>query len=59
VDRLNAAINQGLKSPEMNSILGRLGAEANAGSPRDFAAFTADETRKWGAIVKSAGVKLD
>ena len=59
VDRLNAAINQGLKSPEMNSTLGRLGAEANAGSPRDFAAFIADETRKWGAIVKSAGVKLD
>jgi tripartite-type tricarboxylate transporter receptor subunit TctC len=59
VDRLNAAINQGLKSPAMNSNLGRLGAETNAGSPRDFAAFIADETRKWGAIVTSAGVKLD
>ena len=32
VDRLNAAINQGLKSPAMNSNLGRLGAEPNAGS---------------------------
>jgi hypothetical protein len=28
----------------MNSNLGRLGAEANAGSPQDFAAFIADET---------------
>jgi hypothetical protein len=44
VDRLNAAINRGLKSPAMNSNLGRLGAEANAGSPQDFAAFIADET---------------
>lgn len=59
VDRLNAAINQGLKSPEMNSNLKRLGAEADVGSPRDFAEFIADETRKWGAIIKSSGVKLD
>lgn len=59
VDRLNAAINQGLKSPGMNSNLGRLGAEANAGSPQDFAAFIADETKKWGAIIKTSGVKLE
>jgi tripartite-type tricarboxylate transporter receptor subunit TctC len=59
VDRLNAAINQGLKSPAMNSNLGRLGAEPNAGSPQDFAAFIADETTKWGAIIKASGVKLD
>jgi tripartite-type tricarboxylate transporter receptor subunit TctC len=43
----------------MNSNLVRLGAEANAGSPQDFAAFIADETTKWGAIIKASGVKLD
>lgn len=59
VDRLNAAINQGLKSPAMNSNLGRLGAEPNAGSPQDFVAFIADETTKWGAIITASGVKLD
>jgi tripartite-type tricarboxylate transporter receptor subunit TctC len=59
VERLNAAINQGLKSPDMASNLGRLGAEARVGSPQAFAAFVAEETQKWGAIVKSAGVKLD
>jgi tripartite-type tricarboxylate transporter receptor subunit TctC len=59
VDRLNGAINQGLQSAELNSNLGRLGAEAKAGSPQDFAAFTAEETQKWGAIVKASGVKLD
>jgi tripartite-type tricarboxylate transporter receptor subunit TctC len=59
VDRLNGAINQGLQSAELNSNLGRLGAEAKAGSPQDFAAFVAEETRKWGAIVKASGVKLD
>jgi tripartite-type tricarboxylate transporter receptor subunit TctC len=59
VDRLNGAINQGLQSAELNSNLGRLGAEAKAGSPQDFAAFIAEETRKWGAIVTASGVKLD
>ena len=55
VDRLNAAINQGLNSPEIDSTLRRLSAEAKIGSPQDFAAFLADETRKWAAIVKSSG----
>jgi tripartite-type tricarboxylate transporter receptor subunit TctC len=43
----------------LNSNLGRLGAETKAGSPQDFAAFIAEETRKWGAIVTQSGVKLD
>jgi tripartite-type tricarboxylate transporter receptor subunit TctC len=59
VSRLNAAINEGLKSPDMGASLQRLGAEAGGGSPQDFAAFIAEETQKWGAIVKSSGVKLD
>jgi tripartite-type tricarboxylate transporter receptor subunit TctC len=59
VGRLNAAINQGLRSPDMSSSLQRLGAEAKGGSPQDFSAFIAEETQKWGAIVKSSGVKLD
>jgi hypothetical protein len=41
----------------LESNLDRLGAETNAGSPRDFAVFIA--ARKWGAIITSAGVKLD
>jgi hypothetical protein len=48
-----------LKSPAANSNLWRLGAEPNAGSPQDFAAFIADETTKWGAIITASGVKLD
>ncbi len=59
VSRLNAAINQGLNSPEMASSLARLGAETKSGSPQDFAAFIAEETQKWAAIVRSSGVKLD
>ena len=59
VDKLNGAINRGLQSPDMNSSLERLGAEAKPGSPQDFAAFITEETQKWATIVKSSGVKLD
>jgi tripartite-type tricarboxylate transporter receptor subunit TctC len=59
VTRLNAAINQGLNSPEIGATLARLSAEAKIGSPQDFAVFIAEETQKWGAIVKSSGVRLD
>jgi tripartite-type tricarboxylate transporter receptor subunit TctC len=59
VSRLNAAINEGLKSPDLGASLRRLGAEAKGGSPQDFAAFIGEETQKWGAIVRSSGVKLD
>lgn len=59
VSRLNAAINQGLRSPAMSASLQRLGADAKGGSPQDFAAFIGEETQKWGAIVKSSGAKLD
>ena len=59
MDKLDAAINQGLKSPDMGASLQRLGAEAKGGSPQDFSVFIAEETQKWGAIVRSSGVKLD
>ncbi|HKA79389.1 MAG TPA: tripartite tricarboxylate transporter substrate binding protein [Xanthobacteraceae bacterium] len=59
VSKLNIAINDGLKSPDMSASLQRLGADAKGGSPQDFAAFIGEETRKWGAIVRSSGVKLD
>jgi hypothetical protein len=28
-----------------------------AGSPADFGKFIADETEKWGKVIKSAGIK--
>ena len=59
VSRLNAVINQGLNSPEMASNLAKFGAATMIGSPQDFAAFIAEESKKWGTIIKSAGVKLD
>jgi tripartite-type tricarboxylate transporter receptor subunit TctC len=59
VTRLNAAINDGLRSPEIKATLARFGSEPLMGSPQDFADFIAAEARKWAEIVKLAGVKVD
>ena len=37
----------------------KLGAEVKSGTPQAFAEFIAEETRKWAAIIKSSGLKLD
>jgi tripartite-type tricarboxylate transporter receptor subunit TctC len=59
VDKLNAATNAALRSPEMKASMDKLGIEATIGSPQDFAAFIADEAPKWARIVEASGVKVD
>ena len=56
VGKLNAAINDGLKSPPVQRQPGKAGAQPAPGSPQDFANFIADETRKWSAIAQTAGI---
>jgi tripartite-type tricarboxylate transporter receptor subunit TctC len=53
VDRLNAAINAALRSPEMKASMSKLGFEAKIGSPQDFSAFIADEIPRWIEMAKS------
>ena len=59
VARLNAAVNASLDAPETRAHLARLGATPATGTPQEFAVFFAAETRKWAAIVKSAGISVD
>jgi tripartite-type tricarboxylate transporter receptor subunit TctC len=59
IDKLNTAINEALKSPDMLERLLRLGAEIKPGTPDDFAAFIAEEGPKWAEVIKSSGMKLE
>ena len=56
VAKLNVAIEDGLKSPQVHDSLAKGGAQPASGSPRDFADFIAAETRKWAAIAQTAGL---
>jgi tripartite-type tricarboxylate transporter receptor subunit TctC len=59
VSKLNAAINETLRSPDMKEAMAKLGMDAKIGSPQDYAKFIAEETPRWNAIVKSTGVKTE
>ena len=59
VTRLNAAVNEALRSTEMQTSLARLSALPKSGSPQDFAAFIAAEMPKWAALVKLSGAKVE
>jgi tripartite-type tricarboxylate transporter receptor subunit TctC len=57
VDRLNHEINACLADPKMKARLADLGGAALSGSPADYGKIIADETEKWGKVVKFAGAK--
>ena len=57
VDRLNREINAALADPKIKAQLADLGGTTLPGSPADFGKLIADETEKWGKVIKFAGVK--
>ena len=59
VARLNREINAGLADPKMKARFADLGGTVLPGSPADFGKLIADETEKWGKVVKFAGLKAD
>ena len=59
IDKLNKDINAGLADPKMKARIADLGATVLAGTPADFGKIIADETEKWGKVVKFAGIKAD
>ena len=59
IDRLNKEINAGLADPKIKARVADMGGTVLAGSPADFGKLIADETEKWGKVVKFSGAKPD
>jgi tripartite-type tricarboxylate transporter receptor subunit TctC len=57
VDKLNRGINAALADPKLKAKLADLGGAVLAGSPADFGQLIADETEKWGKVVRFANIK--
>lgn len=59
VDRLNAAINKALATPQMRARLDSEGAETDAQTPAQFGQLIASEIARWRPTLKAAGVQID
>ncbi len=59
LDTLNAAFREALKSPELVASMAKLGFAPEPWTREQYAAFLAEEMRKWPPIVKASGVKAE
>ena len=57
IERLNREINSALADPAMKARLVDIGGTTLPGSPADLGRFIAEETEKWGKVVRFAGIK--
>jgi tripartite-type tricarboxylate transporter receptor subunit TctC len=57
IDRLNKEVNAALADPKLKARLADLGGTPFGGSSAEFGKLMADETEKWGKVVKFAGIK--
>ncbi len=59
IKQLNAAMNESLKSPEIQSALVKLGYEPSIMTPEQFGKFLRAENEKWPPLAKAAGLKAE
>jgi tripartite-type tricarboxylate transporter receptor subunit TctC len=57
IEKLNREINAGIADPGMKARFAAIGGEPLPGSPAVFARLIAEETEKWGQVIRAAGIK--
>ena len=58
IDKLNAAVNDGLKAPEVRASFAKLSIEPKNGTPAEFATFIAEGVPRWAEMVRISGIKV-
>jgi tripartite-type tricarboxylate transporter receptor subunit TctC len=59
VAKLNREINAGLVDPKLKARLTDLGGMMLSGPPAEFGKLIADETEKWGKVIRTANIKAE
>jgi tripartite-type tricarboxylate transporter receptor subunit TctC len=59
VTRLHREITEILQQPDVRDKLAQQGAIVVGDTPEQFASYIRDEIKKWGAVVKSANIKVE
>jgi tripartite-type tricarboxylate transporter receptor subunit TctC len=57
INKLNGEINAGFADPKISARIADFGGTGLPGSPTDFGKLMADETEKWGKVVRFSGAK--
>jgi tripartite-type tricarboxylate transporter receptor subunit TctC len=57
IAKLNSEVNVGLTDPKLKAQLTSLGSSAFVSSPSDFGKLIADETQKWGDVIRVTNIK--
>jgi len=57
IDKLNKEINAALADPKIKARFADLGGMTLPGSPSDFGKLIAEETEKWGKVIRAANIK--
>jgi len=59
VTKLNAEVNRLLADPAFRKRLADIGVEPLGGTPEQFVKYLDSEIKKWGAVVRVSGAKID
>jgi tripartite-type tricarboxylate transporter receptor subunit TctC len=59
IDKLNEAVNAGLADLKLKARFADLGGTVMISSPADFGKLIADETEKWGEVIRAANIKAE
>jgi tripartite-type tricarboxylate transporter receptor subunit TctC len=59
IEKLNNEINVIITEPNMRAHLFDLGVVPTPMTPSEFGKFIADETEKWGKVIRAAGIKAE
>jgi len=59
VDKLNAEINNGLRSSDMIASFAKLGSQPKIGTPHEFAVLIASELERWGSLARKIGIAIN
>jgi tripartite-type tricarboxylate transporter receptor subunit TctC len=57
--RLNAAVNEAIRSPLFRERFASIGDELAGGTPEDYANTIRRDSARWAEVIKRSGAKLD
>jgi tripartite-type tricarboxylate transporter receptor subunit TctC len=59
INKINAVVNQGLATPELQDKIKRLGGVPEPRTVQQFADYIADQYKRWGEVLRITGVTLN